>query len=1051
MRARFLLIVFAHLCFSHYSFALDPSKFITQYGHRTWQIDDGLPQNTVRAIVQTRDGYLWLGTQEGLVRFDGIHFTVFDRKNTKEIRHNAVRALCESKDGSLWIGTAGGGVLRYQNGKFQSYLTRDGLLNDIVYSLFEDREGNVWIGTARGLNLWRNSKLDTDVITKSLSQDPIGSIYQDRQGHRWFGTWKGELKCWKSGNMHIYRVSHPDIAVRTIVEDRQGNLWVGTDGDGIRCFKNGEMYSYHRNDGLPDETVLAIHQDRHDNVWIATNSGLVRFRDGRFEVHSVSGGLSDKMALSLYEDFEGSLWVGTYGGGLNQLRDTKLTPYTLREGLSHPNVMTIFEDNAKNLWFTARGGGFLQWKEGKFHYHALNRFSHQDVYSICRDKRGNLWLGLDGSGLVLYRDGDMTIYTTRDGLSSDHVYAIVEGQENSLWVGTWSAGVNHFKDGRFISYTEKEGLANNFVRTLHEKDGRLWVGTMGGLSLFKDGKFTTFTTKNGLSSDQIRAIHEDDQGNIWIGTAGGGLNRFQNGRFRAYTTDHDFFNDVVFQILEDDQQNLWMSCNKGIFCVRKKDLDDFDAGKIRSIPSISFTKKDGMPSSECNGAGHPSGWKTKDGRLWFPTIAGVVVIDPGKIPVNRISPNVLVDSVRVDHRELDLLSGIKIPPGSSRFEFRYTTLSFLDPEQNKFKYQLEGHDTGWIDAGQSRFAAYTNIPPGSYRFRVIASNNDAVWNETGAVFAFTLQPHFYQTRWFLALCILGLTSIVFGLHRFRTNQLKARQAQLAGIVREKTKELLEAQKRLQETNLNLEERVQHGIEALREAERMAAYGQMMAGVAHEIRHPIFSLQATAYVLGNRLKGNEDLQPQLKILDRETRRMSRLMDDLLEFARPHSLLLSQVDPGSLLQEAVETFREQETPKVFLEWEADLPKVTLDRDRLIQVLINLIDNATKHAKRVSRIVVSAGSAPGEVPGIHLTVENDGSRIPGENLSRIFEPFFTTGKGSGLGLAIVRRVITEHEGTIDVESGPAGTLFRIFLPARGPKSNGVDNAEETHIDHR
>jgi signal transduction histidine kinase len=341
------------------------------------------------------------------------------------------------------------------------------------------------------------------------------------------------------------------------------------------------------------------------------------------------------------------------------------------------------------------------------------------------------------------------------------------------------------KDGVFKSFTEVDGLSNDLITTLYEDSkGNLWIGTFGGLSRLTNEEFTTFTTNDGLSSDAVISLYEDSDGTLWIGTNGGGLNRMKDGKFTTFTTSNGLLDDVVYRILEDGRNNLWLSCRKGIFHIGKKELDEFAKGMIASIAPVAYGTADGMMTRECSGGGDPAGWRGSDGKLWFPTIKGVAMIDPESIKVNSHAPPVVIEEIRIDDKSFALSDRIELPAGTTRFDLYYTAPSFVAPEKVRFKYKLEGFDQDWIDSGTRRIAYYTNLRPGAYTFRVIASNNDGVWNQTGAAFALYLKPYFYQTYWFYAVCVLALAMLAWLLFRLR---VRGMQAQFGAVLAERTR------------------------------------------------------------------------------------------------------------------------------------------------------------------------------------------------------------------------------------------------------------------------
>jgi PAS domain S-box-containing protein len=785
---------------------LDPHKAITQYSHDIWNYDDGLPQSVVQAIVQTPDGYLWLGLEEGLVRFDGVQFTHFHKGNTEAFTYNDVPVLFVDRAGNLWIGSDGGGLLCFKEGRFIAYTTKDGLAGDVVESIYEDRRGSLWIGTNHGLSQWRDGQFTTHT---SLAQHVVLSLCEDRAGNLWIGTDGGGLHCYNEGRLKIYTAKDglANDAVWTIYEDKTGRLWIGTNG-GLYYLYEEKLTRYTTKDGLASNVVRAIVEDRalpQGGIWIGTRGGGInRWREGRFTTFSTKQGLSNDFIDALYEDHEGSLWIGTYGGGLNRLRDGKFTNYSMHDGLSSNMVWTVYEDKAGSLW-CGTDQGLNRFKDGKFTIFTTPQNNGPTVVTaLGEDRAGNLWIGTAREGLYRLRQNNWTRFTTQNGLSNNAVRSVLEDRQGRLWIGT-DRGLNLFRNETFQIYTTKDGLSSDQIRYLHEdKAGALWIGTRtGGLNRLKDGQFTIYTKRDGLSSDLIRPIYEDENGVLWIGTNGGGLNRFQDGTFTCYTIKDGLFDDSIFQIFEDARANLWMSCNNGIFRVSKQELNDFAEGKIKTITSVVYGKADGMKTNECNGGSQPAGWKTRDSKLWFPTIAGAAMIDPDNLKTNPLPPPVVVENIVVDHHlPFPADDQLQLPAGSRNLEFHYTGLSFLAPQKVQFKYQLGGYDDDWIDAGTRRTAFYTNIPPGNYTFRVMACNNDGVWNRDGATVRFSLQPYWYQTWLFYFFCLLAFISISAGAYRYHVRQIRQREedaalrranAELESRVKERTAALEQAQ------------------------------------------------------------------------------------------------------------------------------------------------------------------------------------------------------------------------------------------------------------------
>jgi ligand-binding sensor domain-containing protein/signal transduction histidine kinase len=762
---------------------LDPSRELPQFRHEGWLTETGLPQNTVHSLAQTSDGYIWIGTEEGLARFDGVKFTVFNKQNTVQLKSNYIRTLLADRRGALWIGTAEG-LVRLFEGKFTAFTTNEGLPSNTVQAIYEDREGNLWVATATGLGLFKGGTVTTFTTKERLIGGSIQALFEDTEGALWICTpyGLGRLKEGKFTNFTV-RDGLGSNSVRSIQQDRAGRLWFGT-LSGLSLFSGRRFTTYTTRDGLPSDRIIALHADREGSLWVATAGGLSRFRNNHFDLFNAKHGLATNTILSLLEDREGNLWIGSESGGVHLLKDTKFTTLTARNGLSNDLVKSIYEDHRGNIWIGTDGGGLNLLKDGRFiQYTTREGLAGNTVQALFGDTAGNLWVGTP-DGLSRFRDGKFTTYTSADGLANGFVRSINGDQYGNLWVGT-RGGLTRFKDGVFKTYTEADGLPNDFVSTTYaDGTGNLWVGTLGGLSRFRNEEFSTLTTKDGLSSDVITSLYEDSEGSLWIGTNGGGLNRLKGGRLTAYTMRQGLLDDVVYRVMEDAGSNLWLSCRQGIFHVSKKQLDDFANGRTSSITPVAYDTADGMITRECSGGGDPAGWRGSDGRLWFATIAGVAIIDPGRIMINQLPPPVVIEDIRIDDQSSPTGEKIELPPGKTRFDFYYSAPSFVAPEKVRFKYKLEGFDKDWVDVGTRRVAYYTNLRPGTYKFQVIACNNDGVWNQTGASFGLYLKPYLYQTYWFYAVCVLGLALLGWQLYRLRVRRI---EAQFGAVLAERTR------------------------------------------------------------------------------------------------------------------------------------------------------------------------------------------------------------------------------------------------------------------------
>jgi ligand-binding sensor domain-containing protein len=761
-------------------YALDPAKDISQYSLDAWSTREGLPQSSVQAVLQTRDGYLWVATQEGLVRFDGVSFQVFDSSNTEAMTSNHVSALLESRDGSLWVGTVGGGLLRMKAGVVEAVRAPAGLPRDSITALAEDAQGGIWAGsTGSGASRFFAGRFADYTSQEGLAGDQVHSLLADADGSVWIGTRSG-LCRYASGRFTSYGSAEglADPTVAAVIRDHAGRLWVGTPAGVQRLGDDGRFAA----GTLGPGNVRCLREDRHGGLWIGSAHGLHRLREGRSESLTGARGVGGDAVTCLLEDREGSLWVGTEGGGLGRLKDGKLVSYTTRQGLSTDNVYAVAGARGGGLWVGTYGSGVSLFRDGRFtSLPGQAPLLGVRLRTLLEDSRGVLWIGTD-RGLFRQERGGLRRYTAAEGAPDDAVRTLYEDRQGRLWIGTGAKGLACLAGGVFRTFTREDGLGSNEVRTvLEDSQGTLWVGTYGGLSRLEGDRFRTYGAADGLPSPLVRSLHEDGGGGLWIGTYGGGLALLREGRFHSFRKRDGLLSDVVYQILEDSHHNLWMSCNRGVFRAALSSLEAFAAGKAARVPVVAYGESDGMANRECNG-GSPGGWRTPDGRMWFPTLGGVVMADPDHLPRNPDAPPVLVESVLADGRPVS--AGDALPPGSNRFEFRYTALSFTAPLEVRFKYKLEGIDANWVDAGPKRAAYYTHLPPGRYTFRVSAANEDGVWNSTGASFAFSRRPHFYETGWFYGGALVLLAATGGGFHRWRIRKHERMEEQLEARVQD---------------------------------------------------------------------------------------------------------------------------------------------------------------------------------------------------------------------------------------------------------------------------
>jgi signal transduction histidine kinase/ligand-binding sensor domain-containing protein len=1007
---------------------LDPQKDIGQYIIDVWNTESSsLPQNSVLSLVQTRDSYLWIGTYEGLCRFDGLNFTVFDKSNTAEIQNNSMLVMAEGPDGALWIGTPNGLLCR-RDGSFRNYTAADGLSGDFILSLAFDLHGCLWIGTTEGLSRYQGGVFRRIQATDEGDPSYISALCADRSGTVWVGASSG-LYEYRYGRF-IHRPlpgGQADNTIWSLCMTRSGTLWIGTAGDSLFALNQGETRVYSQAQNLAGSRVRVIFEDRLGTVWVGTdNGGLNRFEGGKFSNLGERHGLSNDSVRALVDDQEGSLWIGTYGGGVCRLKDDRYVFYNARNGLPVDLTRAVMQARNGDFWIGTIGGGLVRFSSGKFHVFGTREGVRSlRVWSIAESRDGAIWFGTYGGGLHRLQDGKITVWSTRNGLANDIVRAVLAARDGSIWAGTNGGGIDILRpDGRILNFSRRNGLNDDFIYALfQDRDGVIWAGSYNGdLYRFSEGALAILHPHGEATHNAIWAIHADKDGVMWIGTNSGGLIRYKNGVFRAITTRDGLYNDVAFQILEDDHGFLWMNCNKGVYRVSKDELNDFADGRRRRVTSFSFGISEGVRGVESTGPAQPAGWKSRDGKLWFPTIKGVAVVDPDYRKRNEQVPRVCIERMLLDGRAADLDRPLVIGPGRRKLEFAYTALSFLVPEKVRFRTRLVGFDPGWSAETGQRQVSYTNLPPGRYTFRVIACNNDGKWNEEGASLAFVLRPFFFQTFWFQALSALGLLLLAVLALRWRFRSLQRRERELQELVRERTAEL---------SRVN---------EELLQANRMQDEMQRIA--IHDLKNPLQTIMGAAGLIqrqNREIQGGGMLAEKISLA---SQRMLALINEMLEISRIESgdikLELQKVDIGELILLAASGFAEQVQQK---EQKLDLdlqPRcfVMGDLEWLKEIFDNLISNAVKFSPLRAVITVTARCAGANVL---VGLRDQGPGLTAEDMSKIFGKFQrlsarpTGGESStGLGLSIAERLVRKHGGRIWAESEPGrGSTFFVELP--------------------
>ena len=768
--------------------------------YRSWSTDQGLPQDSIHDIDQTSDGYIWLATRGGLVRSDGVRFTVFDRQSVPEMLNNFINDLAVDSAGTLWIGT-NEGLLSYRDGRFTGWSERLDPEHRRILVLFPRRAGGVWIGTyGGGLLLLEDGQVKRWTTRDGLPDNSIWSLHEDHWGDLWIGTWTGSLTRLRGDLLEPRPI--PGSVERgywSLQEDRHGRMWVAG-SDGLHLIDREATRTFTTEHGLPGHHIQSIIEDGEGHLWIGTyGHGLARGvwqDDGTFTVDRFreQDGLAGDVIWSLFEDREGHIWIGTIGGGLGRFQTSTFRHVEPAPLGRRAQMTSLSEDSEGGIWVTTLGGGVHRLDGSGQRLHTLTTeqgLPTDRLWSVLVDREDDVWIGTSGHGVVHLPQlgrGTMEILTEADGMPHNVVFGLYEGRDETLWMTT-NQGLARRRHGAFLpALTVADGLRSNLIRSvLEDRHGDVWIGTAGGgLHRLRGETLEAFGPEHGLEGANIWALHEDDSGTLWVGSSAG-LYRGTDSRFVGIDTRHGLQSDNISTVQSDQAGNLWLGTRSGVLRIGRDRLDAFLDGETESLLSLRFGRADGMRSTEIQAGIQPATLRTGSGSLWFPTLRGLSIVRPETIQ-EAAGPQTVVERVVVDGEDRQG-AAVTIPPGTRRIEIHYTSLQFRAPQRLRFRYRLEGFDRDWIDAEHRRRATYTNLSPGDYTFLLTARDEDSDWNPDPTRHSLRVEPFFHQTRGFLGLVLLLLAGTVGGAHGLRVWRLKVRQAELAREVEEATARL----------------------------------------------------------------------------------------------------------------------------------------------------------------------------------------------------------------------------------------------------------------------
>ena len=788
--------------------ALAQDKPLSAYFREIWTTRQGLPHNQVNAIAQSPDGSLWLGTWEGLVRYNGLDFRVYDRSNTPAMQDNGIRSVRSTEDGAIVIGTSRGGVSVKRGDNWRTWLMKDGLSQDEVMDALIDKQGRLWVGCESAgitrIELGNAEKKPTYFdASNGLPSNIIYGLLLDRDDSVWVATAAG-LVHFEQDRPVVYSTEAglPDAPIFRVIQDAVGTLLVAADSGVYR--KQGDRFVLHA-PGLQIDGVSRLAADGSGNLWVGTvNDGLLLQRAGSLERFTSQRGLPNNRIAALLVDREGSIWAGT-NGGLLQLRDAPFSTFNRDHGLSDDYVRALAESRDGSIWIgTSRG--LNQWRNGALQatYTSADGLPTDSVLSLLEDRDGSLLVGSYSAGVLRLRDGKLVAqYDHAGGMpGSNSIRTLVQQPDGTLWIGT-ALGLVRMREGGFSNFGVAQGLPRDYIMSLKVvRDGSLWVGTSNGAAHIVGEKVSTLDLQSMNGALDVYDFHEDADGTLWI-ASDRGLLRYRDGQLKALGLTQGLPIDTLFSVIDDELGSLWLSSNRGVLRIRRKDVEAVLSGRKSTLTTDHFGEADGLGSSQCNGTSGPPALRDSLGRIWVATAGGASVVEPSKLEAyQRDLPPVVIEEVLANDQQVAVQSSIHLAAGTRKLEFHYASLSFKFSHFIHYRYRLDGLEDEWTERGNQRMVQYTNLRPGRYRFLVNASmpGIGKNWSKDTTSVEIEIKPLFWQQAWFMPMLFLLAGSLLIGLYRWRLGQVRQRAMQLQKLVDQRTSDLRDRTERLTESD-----------------------------------------------------------------------------------------------------------------------------------------------------------------------------------------------------------------------------------------------------------
>ncbi len=1032
--------IFAQTNFIEQFYSKVPTK---KFLLKSWNSDNGLPQNSVNDIAQTKDGYLWFATFDGLVRFNGSQFVVYNQSNIKLLKTNRISALSIDSSGGLWVGTESGQILVYKQNRFIDFTDKLNTKEFSVSHIQTLSNGDICIVTKSDLIVYNKNEIKHYPHSTLYTGDHIFNIIRNK---------KKELEILSNLGFEVIR--NDSVRLFTNINFSNFNLVNGYKADKTNWFNSKFIVSYvdrqiairRKNVNKIITHINNVFIDSKQRLWVATWNGLIlETEEGEFRFKNKN--LKEEI-YKIFEDVDGNIWVGTATKGVIQLSRRSIFNITLKKGVFNDVIYPVLQRKNGEIWVGSNGGGLARIIGNKVDY-----FSQEDglnnlaIWSLFEDSNNKLWFGSYGGGLFCWNEVRFKKFALWDSLVSKSVFVIYGDKQGGLWIGT-DAGVHYYKDKKIYHYSVNDGLSNNKIRAISEADdGTIWFATDDGLTYLKDKEFHKLPIQGSYKAYSFRSLYIDKTGRLWAGTYGQGLYSYLNGKLSVIKKENGLFDNVVSTILEDGNSNFWMTSNHGLYRAARKNLLSFINGEIKEIYSIVYQKDEGFLSNEFNGGQMPSSCILEDSTLLFPSISGLVAVDPSLGKSTTKYHRIYIDRVSVNGKSYTASDNITIPSSDNNVVFYFSVIEFNKPKQVRLRYKIENLINEWTDISNIRTINFADIAPGNYELKLEEKSGIGNWRSVSHSIKFSVKASFYQSVGFYFLIIILFTVVIFILAQLRFRSLKKRNDILAILVKERTQKI-ETEK---ENTLKALEEVRKEKEKVDCANREKT--DLMRIVAHDLKNPISAVSGSVDLIISNSADTETVQELASIIKNAT---SESLEMIMQFLNQsevedprYSLEINKVNIIDLLRGTIygnKVIADRKGQNILFDYTGKSEiLVEIDENKITSVLNNLISNAIKYSPKNKDIKITFEDQDDR---IKICVIDNGPGLNDEDHKYLFNKFTKlsarpTGNetSTGLGLSIVKRIVELHGGEVGVESvfGEGSNFFVILAKNTNIKTSG------------